>query len=188
MESKHFPLRTETCLQLSLLVRIPRFHRDPPLHGFSRQQWSQLGAWGGKLTNTRARTRSGLRRPHWRLARSPAEPGADHPHCGPALSIRHTETFLIKGALPPVLGGLRFGRPQWDHTLPGYQAVVKAVDPAEVVLVRDEPSSGHSQPRTPKHVQGVCGPWALLGQPSQEVPARGTHPQPPPRTLLARGP
>lgn len=43
------------------------------------------------------------------------------PPCGPALSIRHTETFLIKGALPPVLGGLRFGRPQWDHTLPGYQ-------------------------------------------------------------------
>lgn len=85
-----------------------------------------------------------------------------------------------------------WGPPVWEVPVGPYPAwlpaVVKAVDPAEVVLVRDEPSSGHSQPRTPKHAQGVCGPWALLGQLSQEVPARGTHPQPPPRTLLARGP
>lgn len=180
MESKHFPLRTKTCLQLS--SEDPAFPQGPS------SPWSQLGARGGKLTNTRARTRSGLRRPRRRLACSPAEPGADHPHCGPALSIRHTETFLIKGALPLVLGGLWFGRPQWDHTLPGHQAVVKTADTAEVVLVRDDPSSGHSQPRAPKHVQGICGPWALLGQLSQEVPARGTYPQPPLRTLLARGP
>lgn len=109
-----------------------------------------------------------------RLACSPAEPGADHAHCGPALSIRHTETFLTKGALPPVLGGLWFGRPQWDHTLPGHQAVVKAVDTAEVVLVRDDPSSGYSQPSTPKHVQGVCGPRGASTRNPPTAPTQDT--------------
>lgn len=63
---------------------------------------------------------SGIPTGGWLAHLQGQEPTA--PHCSPALSVRHTETFLINGALPRQLGGLRFGRPQRDHTLPGHQA------------------------------------------------------------------